>query len=234
MIHLIHSFMCQSESKAANTFDTLHTLLTPDSFLESSTLLITERETLTRHSLAAIRCLLASQKIFAPSYAEADRDMGVIRGTYGFYGYAAEIWIDNFLDDLEIDQDLSLESRSFELSCRLAEQFGGIESNEIATANSLSDPRLVMLRQKHPFLHNVVQGVLLERNKTTIEENGMHTTKCLSLISSCALIIQHEYRSCDRQQHYGKRRNGLDKKIQDDNSQTSGLSNLQRRQFPRT
>lgn len=152
-----------------------------------------------RHSLAAIRCLLASQKIFAPSYTEANREMGVIRGTCGFHGYAAQFWIDYFLDYLEVDQDLSLGSKFFELSCRLAEQFGGIESNELATENSLLDPRLVILRQKHAFLHNLVQAMLLERNQTTIKENGMYLSKYLLVFPHAHLTMQHGIRLCDQQ-----------------------------------
>ncbi|KAL6906930.1 hypothetical protein GGI43DRAFT_396167 [Trichoderma evansii] len=165
--------MCQPliQEQVDSSYSFLH--VSVRDFLQSSVLSITANESLKRHGLAAVRCLLALQTIFAPSYSEADRVLRILRGIYGFHMYAIEVWIDCFLEHLELDQDLWFKSEFFTLSCRLAEQFGGKESNKGATENAPPNSRLASLRQKHCPLYNTVQAVLLESGKTILEETDI-------------------------------------------------------------
>lgn len=145
---------------------------------------ITASESLKRHGLAAAHCLLATQRVFASSYSEVDRMLRILRGIHGFHMYATEVWIDCFLEYLKLDQDLLFESDFFMVSSQLAEQLEGIESNKLVTANGPSDTRFASLRQKHYPLYKIVQALLLERGKTTLEENGMPTCTNYLLYSS--------------------------------------------------
>lgn len=148
-------------------------LLILDSFLQISVLSITANESLMRQGLAAVRCLLASQTIFASSYSEGDRALRVLRGVYGFQMYAVQFWIDYILELLELDEDILFKSEFFSLSCRLAEQFGPIGPNEITMENGLPNSRLISLRQKHYPLYNAIQTGLMEKGREILEDNGM-------------------------------------------------------------
>ncbi|KAL7897605.1 hypothetical protein HDV64DRAFT_285923 [Trichoderma sp. TUCIM 5745] len=140
-------------------------------FLQSSTLSITANESLMRHGLATVRCLSASQSIFASDYSETDRTLRILRGVFGFHMYATEFWIDYILEHLELDQDLLFKSDFFLSSCRLAEQLEAIEANEVAMGNDPLNSRLNILRHKHYPLYNTIQTVLLERGRKTLEAN---------------------------------------------------------------
>ncbi|EHK45148.1 hypothetical protein TRIATDRAFT_198926 [Trichoderma atroviride IMI 206040] len=146
----------------------------PAYILDISALSITASESLKRHGLATVRCLLASQKIFAPSYSETDRVLTVLHGVFGFHMYATEFWIGYILEHLEFDQDLLFKSDFFLLSCRLAEQLETrLEPNEVAVGNGPPNSRLNTLRQKHEPLYNTIQTVLLERGRKILEDHDI-------------------------------------------------------------
>ncbi|UKZ62120.1 uncharacterized protein TrAtP1_003380 [Trichoderma atroviride] len=140
-------------------------------FLQSSALSITASDSLKRHGLATVRCLLASQKVFASSYSETDRALRVLRSVFGFHAYATEFWIDCILEHLELDQDLFFKSELFFLSCCLAEQFGVIEPNDLAKGNDPPNALLTDLRQKHYPLYSTIQTVLLERDRKILNDD---------------------------------------------------------------
>ncbi|KAL7801430.1 hypothetical protein V8C43DRAFT_312589 [Trichoderma afarasin] len=143
-------------------------------FLQSSdtTLLITEHESQMRHGLATVRCLLSGQQIFAPLYPDSERTLRVLRGLHGFHMYATEFWADHLLTSLEVDQAQFFESNLFALSCRLAGNFVAAETDGEAAdgSQSVSDPRLALIRQKDYPLYKMIKIVISEQNKETIEQ----------------------------------------------------------------
>jgi hypothetical protein len=154
-------------------YSSTHALLILDSFLQSSVLSITANDSLMRHGLTTVRCLLASQAIFASSYPEDDRALRVFRGVYGFHMYAVEFWIDYILEQFELDRDLLFKSDFFALSCCLAEQLGPLEPDRIAVENSPPNSRLISLRQKHHPLYNAIQSERMEKSKEMLEDIGI-------------------------------------------------------------
>ncbi|KAK1246773.1 hypothetical protein MKX08_000575 [Trichoderma sp. CBMAI-0020] len=164
--------MCQPliQMRVDSSYSFLH--VSVRDFLQSSALSITASESLKRHGLATVRCLLASQQILASSYSETDRALRVLRGVFGFHMYATEFWIDYILEHLELDQDILFESDFFLLSCRLAEQLETIlEPSKVAVKNGLPNSRLNTLRQKHDPLYNTIQTVLLERDVKLLQDH---------------------------------------------------------------
>lgn len=172
-----------------------------------------------RHGLAAIRCLLASQPIFASEYLEGDRALRVLRGVYGFQMYATEFWIDYILEHFALDEDLLFKSEFFFLSCRLAEHFELIDPNEVAAEICPPNSRLIRLRQKHYSLYNAIQTGLLEKSREMLEDNGMFAS--LSWILQIICLIIHELRRYHRQHHQGQRHSSLERKLSDDNSRVA-------------
>ncbi|KAL7799057.1 hypothetical protein V8C37DRAFT_407477 [Trichoderma ceciliae] len=134
-----------------------------------SEIMIKEDESQTRHGLAAVRCLLSSQRVFAPSYSETNRNSRVLRGLHGFHMYATEFWVKYLLTHHERDHDHLFKSDFYDLSCRLAENFGNMESDAGAVENGQLDPRLADIRQKHYPLYKMAQSVLLEQSRGLLE-----------------------------------------------------------------
>ncbi|TFB04069.1 hypothetical protein CCMA1212_003705 [Trichoderma ghanense] len=140
-----------------------------------SALSITEIESQRQHGLATIRCLLSSQQVFAPSYLGTKRSIRILRGLHGFHMYATECWVDYLLAGLELDQARFWESEFFNLSCRLATNFGDAKIRDAKPDREDAhidqcDQRLALIREGHYPLYTLVRGVLLERSKDTLED----------------------------------------------------------------
>lgn len=129
-----------------------------------------------RHGLATINCLLSSQKVFAPSYSEAESTLRVLRGLHGFHMYATEFWVDYLLAHVEFDEILWFESKFFRSSCLLAENFASMEPDKEAMGNDSSNLHLTAIRQKHYPLYKMARMILLEQNKEMLEATSIHGT----------------------------------------------------------
>ncbi|KAL7814679.1 hypothetical protein V8C44DRAFT_325861 [Trichoderma aethiopicum] len=162
-------------------------------FLQStdSALSITIHHSQRQHGLATVHCLLSCQQIFAPPYPETQRVGRILRGTHGFHIYATQFWVDYLLESLNFDQSRFFDSEIFVLSCCLAEAFPSSRPSPSGLGDDELDPRLGLIRQRHYSLYLMAKGVILEQNKSSLEDVSNNEADALHN------DINHHAEACD-------------------------------------
>lgn len=167
---------------ALNVTFSVQTLpLTYLSFLQmpDSPLKLNENVISQGHGLASVRCLLATRKLFAPSYTEHDRIIKIVRGIHAFSIYATEFWLDYLLSLLSISDTTPgpITSEFIQLSCQLAAILGYKETEvPKASASSLRDPAeslLDLIKIHNPSLFLMSRAIFESRQRTSLDPSDI-------------------------------------------------------------
>ncbi|KAL7955605.1 hypothetical protein V8C34DRAFT_327026 [Trichoderma compactum] len=139
----------------------------------SSSLIITQEESLQEHGLAAVSCLLSGLQVFNSAYPEQTRCLQVIKGLHGFHVYATEFWTEYLLPSANCATgDMGRASPLLVLACKLADTLD--EASNATTSEEVKSPpnglndRMASLRQ-HPTLYKHVEAALKGRSLKRLE-----------------------------------------------------------------
>ncbi|QYS92918.1 NACHT domain-containing protein [Trichoderma simmonsii] len=139
----------------------------------SSSLTITQEESLQEHGVATVSCLLSGLQVFSKVYPEQARYLRVIKGLHGFHVYATEFWTEYLLSSVKFPRgDPENTSPLLVLACKLADTLSETSSPAISEEaksppNGLND-RMSFLRQ-HPILYEHVEAALKGRSLKRLE-----------------------------------------------------------------
>ncbi|KKP04433.1 NACHT domain-containing protein [Trichoderma harzianum] len=139
----------------------------------SSSLTITQEESLQEHGVATVSCLLSGLQVFGKVYPKQARYLRVIKGLHGFHVYATEFWTEYLLSGVKFARgDLDKTSPLLILACKLADTLNETSNSAIneeakSPPNGLND-RTSFLRQ-HPTLYKHVEAALKGRSLKRLE-----------------------------------------------------------------
>ncbi|KAL7916576.1 chromatin remodelling complex Rsc7/Swp82 subunit domain-containing protein [Trichoderma velutinum] len=160
------------EERSDTTLTFIHVSVKEFLQTPSSSLIVTEEESLQEHGLATVSCLLSGLQIFSRAYPEQTRCLRVIKGLHGFHVYATEFWIEYLLSSIKCAGEAHKNSPLFFLACKLADALdkmsGSTTSQEIKSPPNGLDDRTSLLQQ-HPILYKHVEAALKGRSLKRLE-----------------------------------------------------------------
>ncbi|KAL6790808.1 hypothetical protein J3E68DRAFT_411388 [Trichoderma sp. SZMC 28012] len=138
----------------------------------SSSLTITQEESLQEHGIATVSCLLSGLQVFSKVYPEQARYLRVIKGLHGFHVYATEFWTEYLLSSVKFARGDLNNTSLLVLACKLADTLNetsnpAISEETKSPTNGLND-RTSFLRQ-HPTLYKHVEAALRGRSLKRLE-----------------------------------------------------------------
>ncbi|KAF3065606.1 hypothetical protein CFAM422_009661 [Trichoderma lentiforme] len=163
--------LCEERGDTTLTF--IHVSVKEFLQTPSSSLTISQEESLQEHGAATVSCLLSGLHVFSKMYPERAKYLRVIKGLHGFHVYATEFWTEYLLSSVKFaGGDPYNTSPLLVLACKLADTLNETSNPAIgeeakSPPNGLND-RTSFLRQ-HPILYKHIEAALKGRSLKRLE-----------------------------------------------------------------
>ncbi|KAK4071005.1 uncharacterized protein Triagg1_6372 [Trichoderma aggressivum f. europaeum] len=178
VVHLVPEYILDIcgplvEERSDTTLTFIHVSVKEFLQTPSSSLIITQEESLQEHGVATVSCLLSGLQVFNSTYSEQTRCLQVIKGLHGFHVYATEFWTEYLLSSAKCTGgDPDKTSPLLVLACRLADALDEASGPTISEGaksplNGLNDGMSFM--RQHPTLYRHVESALKGRSLKRLE-----------------------------------------------------------------
>ncbi|KAL7804000.1 hypothetical protein V8C43DRAFT_1900 [Trichoderma afarasin] len=160
------------EERGDTTLTFIHVSVKEFLQIPSSSLTITQEESLQEHGVATVSCLLSGLQVFSKVYPEQARYLRVIKGLHGFHVYATEFWTEYLLSSVKFARGDLNNTSLLALACKLADTLNetsnpAISEETKSPPNGLNDRTSFL--QQHPTLYKHVEAALKGRSLKRLE-----------------------------------------------------------------